>query len=329
MCTTSHRHSIFCILPPHILRSIVEKGTPEQRPDGSRTRWPSTPRCAHSVLRARSFEAAPSVDCARSSLREKRCTVYDADHSAAAAGRRVTRRRRSAERGCGRERSVRRPRPTRGTSSGTCTDRHSIDDEGMALDATVHFGNRYNNAFWNSQQMVFGDGDGQLFNRFTIALDVIGHELGHGVTEDEAGLVVPVPARRPERIDVRRVRVARRSSQRRNQTAHAGRLADRRRAVHARACKGVALRSMKAPGTAYDDPVLGKDPQPAHMERLRPNLRGQRRSAHQFRDPQSARSTSRPRGSAGTRGRKPAASGTRRCATRGCGRTRASGDLRR
>jgi Zn-dependent metalloprotease len=29
---------------------------------------------------------------------------------------------------------------------------------------------------------------------------------------------------------------------------------------------GVALRSMKAPGTAFDDPVLGKDPQPAHME---------------------------------------------------------------
>ena len=37
--------------------------------------------------------------------------------------------------------------------------------------------------------MVFGDGDGELFNRFTIALDVIGHELTHGVTEDEAGLV--------------------------------------------------------------------------------------------------------------------------------------------
>ncbi len=30
--------------------------------------------------------------------------------------------------------------------------------------------------------------------------------------------------------------------------------------------KGVALRSMKAPGTAYDDPVLGRDPQPAHMK---------------------------------------------------------------
>src|SRR4029079_10299870 len=32
--------------------------------------------------------------------------------------------------------------------------------------------------------------------------------------------------------------------------------------------KGVALRSMKAPGTAYDDPVLGKDPQPDHMSRF-------------------------------------------------------------
>jgi len=30
--------------------------------------------------------------------------------------------------------------------------------------------------------------------------------------------------------------------------------------------KGVGIRSMKAPGTAYDDPVLGKDPQPAHMK---------------------------------------------------------------
>src|SRR5512132_3252436 len=68
-------------------------------------------------------------------------------------------------------------------------DRNSIDDEGLPLDATVHYGHDYDNAFWNGQRMVFGDGDGQLFNRFTISLDVIGHELTHGVTEDEAGLV--------------------------------------------------------------------------------------------------------------------------------------------
>lgn len=67
-------------------------------------------------------------------------------------------------------------------------DRNLIDNSEMLLTATVHFGKDYNNAFWNSVQMVFGDGDGQIFNRFTIALDVIGHELAHGVTEDESRL---------------------------------------------------------------------------------------------------------------------------------------------
>ena len=37
--------------------------------------------------------------------------------------------------------------------------------------------------------MVFGDGDGEIFQRFTRSLDVIGHELAHGVTESEAGLI--------------------------------------------------------------------------------------------------------------------------------------------
>jgi Zn-dependent metalloprotease len=36
---------------------------------------------------------------------------------------------------------------------------------------------------WNGEQMVYGDGDGRLFNRFTASLDVIGHELTHGVTQ--------------------------------------------------------------------------------------------------------------------------------------------------
>src|SRR4029079_3450356 len=55
--------------------------------------------------------------------------------------------------------------------------RTSIDDDGLPLDATVHYGEDYNNAFWNGRRMVFGDGDGDLFNRFTASLDVIGHEL--------------------------------------------------------------------------------------------------------------------------------------------------------
>src|SRR5262249_54434429 len=66
--------------------------------------------------------------------------------------------------------------------------RNSIDDHGLPLVATVHYGRRFDNAFWNGEQMVFGDGDGTLFNRFTISLDVIGHELTHGVTGSEVNL---------------------------------------------------------------------------------------------------------------------------------------------
>jgi Zn-dependent metalloprotease len=61
--------------------------------------------------------------------------------------------------------------------------RNSIDGKGMRLDSTVHYQNRFNNAFWNGQQMVYGDGDGKLFLGFTGAIDVIAHELTHGVTQ--------------------------------------------------------------------------------------------------------------------------------------------------
>jgi Zn-dependent metalloprotease len=62
--------------------------------------------------------------------------------------------------------------------------RNSIDGMGMRLDSTVHYGKLFNNAFWNGRQMVYGDGDGKLFLGFTRAIDVIAHELTHGVTQD-------------------------------------------------------------------------------------------------------------------------------------------------
>jgi Zn-dependent metalloprotease len=65
---------------------------------------------------------------------------------------------------------------------------NSIDGQGMALVGLVHYGQQYDNAFWDGEQMVFGDGDGKLFTRFTKSIDVIGHELTHGVTEHLAGL---------------------------------------------------------------------------------------------------------------------------------------------
>jgi len=61
--------------------------------------------------------------------------------------------------------------------------RNSVDGRGLRLDSTVHYSRHYNNAFWNGRQMVYGDGDGKTFVGFASALDVVAHELTHGVTQ--------------------------------------------------------------------------------------------------------------------------------------------------
>jgi len=73
--------------------------------------------------------------------------------------------------------------------------RNSIDNAGMTLVSSIHYGTNYNNAFWNGSQMTYGDGDGAIFVDFTKGDDVMAHELTHGVTQytlqlnytDEAG----------------------------------------------------------------------------------------------------------------------------------------------
>lgn len=68
--------------------------------------------------------------------------------------------------------------------------RDSIDNQGMPIQGLVHYGDAYDNAFWDGDgHMFFGDGDGRLLTDTTKGLDVIGHELTHGVTQNEANLV--------------------------------------------------------------------------------------------------------------------------------------------
>jgi len=141
--------------------------------------------------------------------------------------------------------------------------RDSIDGAGMPLDATVHYGRDYDNAFWDGERMVFGDGDGEIFVGFTNSLSVIGHELAHGVTErtanlryqgqsgalnehvsDVFGALLEQYVRRQEARDA-------------SWLIGEGLFTDQ--------VEGEAIRSMIAPGTAYDDDVLGRDPQPAHL----------------------------------------------------------------
>lgn len=67
--------------------------------------------------------------------------------------------------------------------------RNSWNNNGGTLKNVVHYLNKYNNAFWNGYWMTFGDGDGVTFSNLAGALDVIGHELTHGVVEATAGLL--------------------------------------------------------------------------------------------------------------------------------------------
>jgi Zn-dependent metalloprotease len=142
--------------------------------------------------------------------------------------------------------------------------RNSIDTRGMKLDSTVHYGKDYNNAFWNGTQMVYGDGDGAIFQRFTKSIDVVGHELSHGVTQYEAALEYEGQsgALNESFSDVFGSLVKQYTLKQKADEADwlIG------NGLFTKKINGFALRSMKKPGTAYDDPTIGKDPQPGHMK---------------------------------------------------------------
>ncbi|BAY99138.1 peptidase M4, thermolysin [Tolypothrix tenuis PCC 7101] len=249
------RCPICCIIPPHILENVAVNGNPEQRNWAFQTLNVSAQlRGRRNVIGSVSFAPSPGV---------KRRTIYDAKNSENLPGTLV--------RGEGDPPSS-DPAVNEAYDSAGATydlfheifDRNSIDDKGLRLDSTVHYGVKYDNAFWNGDQMVYGDGDGELFQRFTKSIDVIAHELTHGVTQYEAGLqYYGEPGALNESFsDVFGALVKQKSK---NQTVDQ---ADWiiGEGLLAPTVKGIGIRSLKAPGTAYDDPVMGKDPQPALMK---------------------------------------------------------------
>jgi hypothetical protein len=248
-----------CIVPPYVLESIVRNGSPRQRAAAQRTLLATERfRFARLAPRAPGTPAGAAVAAPR-----KHRLVYDAGNATDLPGVLV----RSEGDGATGDPSVDEAYEGLGSTFDLYWDsyqRNSIDNAGQDLIATVHYGEQYNNAFWDGSQMIFGDGDGEIFNRFTIAIDVVGHELTHGVIGETARLEYhDQPGALNESIaDVFGALVKQRAL---GQTAAdadwligAGLLAA--------GINGVALRSMKAPGTAYDDPRLGRDPQPAHMD---------------------------------------------------------------
>lgn len=141
--------------------------------------------------------------------------------------------------------------------------RSSVDDHGMGIRSSVHFGERFSNAHWNGRQLILGDGDGKYFRHFTTAIDVIAHELTHGLTQYTAALGArgqcgALAEHFSDVFGILTKQYTRGLSAAKSDWLIGAELLTRR-------VKGRGIRSMKAPGTAYDDRVLGRDPQPAHM----------------------------------------------------------------
>jgi Zn-dependent metalloprotease len=253
MCS---RNPLHCVIPPHILLHLAREGTAAQR------EW-----AAHALLASERMRGERQVNAqlfVGSPTGTKRRTIFTAGGQQVLPGKLV--------RGEGakpsKDKAVNQAYEGLGSTYDFYNDvfkRNSLDGNGLRLDATVHYDYRYPNAFWNGRQMVFGDGDGVIFGSFTESLDVIAHELTHGVVEYSAALVYQGQsgALNESMADVFGSLVKQKKL---GQTAQqADWLVGEE--VLLPGVKGVAIRSLKAPGSAYNDPRLGgKDPQPAHMK---------------------------------------------------------------
>ena len=142
--------------------------------------------------------------------------------------------------------------------------RNSIDNKGLLIKQYVHYDKGMDNAYWDGRRMVYGDGDGTVFTSFTNDIDVIGHELTHGVTENEANLNYEnqAGALNESFSDIFGIMIKQRFN---NQDV---KKSDWLIGEKVMIGPKYALRSMKAPGTAYiNHPELGTDPQPATMDK--------------------------------------------------------------
>ena len=142
--------------------------------------------------------------------------------------------------------------------------RNSIDNKGLLIKQYVHYDKGLDNAYWDGRRMVYGDGDGLVFTSFTSDIDVIGHELTHGVTENEANLDYEnqAGAMNESFSDIFGIMIKQRFN---NQDVKKSNWL-----IGEKVMIGIkyALRSMKAPGTGYiNHPELGNDPQPATMDK--------------------------------------------------------------
>lgn len=264
-----HRHPLQCIIPPYILQHMARSADPRLR------EMAIVALAAASAVRAvRAFaQQMPTMLAAPSPAGRRHRLVYDARGRDELPGKLV--------RSEGEKKTADPSVNEAYDFSGDTFDffhalfgRNSLDDAGMSLISSVHVGEAdghgyqpMSNAFWDGAQMAYGDGDGAVFHRFTRSLDVVAHELTHGVQAFTSNLLYrgQSGAINEHFSDVFGALVR---QWRAGESAEAASWligVD----VLVPAPTRRAIRDMEHPGTAFnDDPALGSDPQPDHMKRL-------------------------------------------------------------
>ncbi len=149
-------------------------------------------------------------------------------------------------------------------------DFSGIDGRGSTAIAIVNYGDGYVNACWNGAALLYGNGNGQEFGRFTSSLSVTAHETGHGIQEsrNSLGYLGQNGAINEHLSDVIAVVVDQWSQ---NQTVSEGTWLVGAEIFNPwmRSLEVRAVRDFANPGFAYDSEILGgRDPQVAHMNML-------------------------------------------------------------
>jgi Zn-dependent metalloprotease len=252
--------TIHCILPPYLLDHMAHSADPEVR----RLAIDAIGLSAAARATRSTMAAMPAMSAIPSPERKKHRLVYDAAHAEwpGLPGKLVR-----SEGGA----KVEDPSVNEAYDYAGATydfykrvfGRNSLDDDGMALLSSVHFGIRYDNAFWNGEQMVYGDGDGQIFTRFTKSLDVVGHELSHGVVTNTCNLVYhgESGALNEHFADVFGTLV---KQWKRKQTVTTASWLIGQEIMGPKTA-AAAIRTFEDKKAYEDDPVLGTDPQPKRL----------------------------------------------------------------
>lgn len=264
------RNPIQCIIPPYITDELVKSADPQKR-----SRAVAQIRTA---ARMRAFreaaQAMPTLMAVLSPNKRKFRQVFDAKQSDQLPGK-LVRSEGQAKVG---DVAVNEAYDGAGETYDfydQVFQRNSLDDAGMTLISSVHVAEvddtgqlgPMDNAFWNGEQMAYGDGDGVVFRRFTRSLDVIGHELTHGVTSFTSNLrsFAQSGALNEHFSDVFGILVRQRKNG--ETAAKANWVVGAEVLVPAPTRRGI--RDMENPGTAFThDPDLGTDPQPSHMSKI-------------------------------------------------------------